>query len=58
MVDVRFEKKFKSVLPLSALKDDERLEGLGVIQRGSRLSIQPVTKSEFDIIAKLGRKKR
>lgn len=43
MVDVRFEKKFRNVLPLAALKADERLEGLAVIQRGSRLSVQPVS---------------
>ena len=44
MVDVKFEKKFKQVLALSTLKEnEERLEGLGVLQRGSRLSVQPVT---------------
>jgi predicted RNA-binding protein with PUA-like domain len=44
MVDVRFEKKFAQVLALSTLKENEdRLEGLGVLQRGSRLSVQPVT---------------
>ena len=44
MVDVRFEKKFAKVLALSTLKENEdKLEGLGVLQRGSRLSVMPVT---------------
>jgi predicted RNA-binding protein with PUA-like domain len=28
-----------------------------VTKKGSRLSIQPVTKSEYDIVSKLGKKK-
>lgn len=44
MVDVAFERKFKQVLSLQALKDHaDRLEGLAVLQRGSRLSVSPVT---------------
>ena len=33
------------------------LENMVVTKKGSRLSIQPVTKSEYDIVVKLGRKK-
>jgi predicted RNA-binding protein with PUA-like domain len=29
-----------------------------VIRKGARLSVQPVTKKEFDIVVKMGRKKR
>ena len=44
LVDVKFEKKFRNVLALTTLKENEdRLEGLVVLQRGSRLSVQPVT---------------
>ena len=47
MVDVRFERKFKNVLALSTLKaNEDRLEGLGVLQRGSRLSVMPVTAAQ------------
>ena len=47
MVDVRFERKFKNVLALSTLKaNEDRLEGLGVLQRGSRLSVLPVTAAQ------------
>ena len=58
MVDIRFVEKFPEIVPLATLKSTKGLEKMVVIQRGSRLSIQPVTKSEFDIVAKLGRKKR
>jgi len=27
-----------------------------VVQKGSRLSVQPVTKKEYDIVVRLGRK--
>jgi predicted RNA-binding protein with PUA-like domain len=29
-----------------------------VVQKGSRLSVQPVTKAEYDIVVRLGRKGR
>jgi predicted RNA-binding protein with PUA-like domain len=37
--------------------DDLELEDMIVTRKGSRLSIQPVTKSEFEIVAKLGKKR-
>lgn len=57
MVDIGFVEKFREVVPLATLKDAPGLEKMVVTQRGSRLSIQPVTKSEFDIVVKLGRRK-
>lgn len=57
MVDIRFVEKFPNVLPLETLKQTPGLENMVVTKKGSRLSIQPVTKSEYDIIAKLARKK-
>jgi predicted RNA-binding protein with PUA-like domain len=55
MVDIRFVEKFPGVVPLETLKETRGLEKMMVIQRGARLSIQPVTKSEYDIVVKLGR---
>lgn len=55
MVDIRFAEKFRQVVPLDTLKITSGLEEMGVIRKGNRLSIQPVTKSEFDIVVKLGR---
>jgi len=57
MVDIRFVEKFADVVPLEVLKQTKGLEEMVVTKKGSRLSVQPVTKSEFDIVAKLGRKK-
>jgi len=57
MVDVKFVEKFPEVVPLETLKQTKGLENMVVTKKGSRLSIQPVTKSEYDIVVKLGRKK-
>src|SRR5438045_192458 len=57
MVDIRFAEKFPAIVPLETLKETPGLEKMVVTQKGSRLSIQPVTKEEYDIVVKLGRKK-
>ena len=56
MVDVRFVETFPDIVPLAVLKETPGLEKMMVTQKGSRLSVQPVTKKEFDIVVKLGRK--
>jgi predicted RNA-binding protein with PUA-like domain len=56
MVDIRFVEKFKQIVPLETLKQTKGLEEMVVTKKGSRLSVQPVTKPEFDIVVKLGRK--
>lgn len=55
MVDIAFVEKFPDVVPLDTLKVTRGLENMGVIRKGNRLSIQPVTKAEYEIVAKLGR---
>lgn len=50
MVAVEFVEKSKSYLPLSELKNMKGLEKLPLLQKGSRLSINPVSKEEFEII--------
>ena len=57
MVDIKFVEKFPEIVPLDVLKKTRGLENMVVTKKGSRLSIQPVTKSEFDIVLKLGKKK-
>jgi len=56
MVDIRFIEKFPEIVPLETLKKTRGLENMVVTKKGSRLSIQPVTKAEFDIVVKLGRR--
>lgn len=55
MVDVKFAEQFQDVLPLSLLKETPGLERMEVTRRGSRLSVQPVTKAEWEIVRKLAR---
>jgi predicted RNA-binding protein with PUA-like domain len=55
MVEIRFVKKFREIVPLETLKKTKGLEKMVVVQKGTRLSVQPATKAEYDIVAKLGR---
>lgn len=56
LVDLRFVEKFPHVVALETLKQTRGLEEMVVTKKGSRLSVQPVKKSEFDIVVKMGRK--
>lgn len=58
MVDLAFEEAFPETVPLQTLKETPGLEAMKVLQKGSRLSVQPVTKAEYDIVVRLGRKRR
>jgi predicted RNA-binding protein with PUA-like domain len=53
MVDVKFQKKLKDILPLQLLKSIKGLEDLPLVKKGTRLSIMPVTKKQWQIINKL-----
>ncbi|MCL4811913.1 MAG: EVE domain-containing protein [Vicinamibacteraceae bacterium] len=57
MVDIAFEERFPEIVPLETLKGTKGLENMMVTKKGSRLSVQPVTKAEYDIVARLGRKR-
>jgi len=54
-VDVGYVDTFPAIVPLETLKSTKGLEDMMVTKKGSRLSIQPVTKAEFDIVCRLGR---
>jgi predicted RNA-binding protein with PUA-like domain len=56
MVDVKFVKKFKKFIPLGDIKKNPKLKKMRLVQRGNRLSVMPVEKSEFDEIVKMGSK--
>jgi predicted RNA-binding protein with PUA-like domain len=58
MVDVGFVERFPDVVSLETLKAAKGLERMMVTKKGSRLSVQPVTKTEYDVVVKLGRGKR
>jgi predicted RNA-binding protein with PUA-like domain len=47
-VEVTFVEQFKQVIPLTLLKANPALEGMPLLQKGSRLSVQPVSKKHFE----------
>ena len=55
MVAVKAVKKFKEPVTLTAMRSIKGLEDMVLLRRGSRLSVQPVTKAEWDIIVKLSK---
>ena len=57
LVDVEFVEKFSQLVSLDLLKETAGLKEMEVIRRGSRLSVQPVTRAQFDIVVSLGRRK-
>lgn len=54
-VDIQFVTKFSSPVYLSDLKLDPAFETLGIVQRGSRLSVLPVSKKHYEQIVQLGK---
>jgi predicted RNA-binding protein with PUA-like domain len=57
MVEVEFVEKFPELVSLQTLKDDPKLEGMRVTQKGSRLSVQPVEKPHFKRVLQLAKAK-
>lgn len=55
LVDVEFVEKFPKVVALADLKANPKLEGMMVTKRGMRLSIQPVDKTHYDEVLRMGR---
>lgn len=55
MVDLAFAERFAGTVSLATLKATRGLENMMVTKKGSRLSVQPVTKPEYDIVVRLGR---
>lgn len=52
-VKVGFVKKFKRIIPLAEIKSNPKLKGVMVAARGSRLSVQPLSKVHFEEIVKM-----
>ena len=55
MVDIGFVARFAATISLDTLKQTPGLEEMMVTRKGSRLSVQPVTRAEYEIVRKLGR---
>lgn len=52
-VEIKYESTFKKFISLDEIKNDPKCADMVLIKR-SRLSVQPVTKSEFDYLVKKG----
>jgi len=57
MVDIKLEQIFKEPIPLDDLRNVKALKDMVLLQKGSRLSVQPVRKKEFDAIVRLAAQK-
>jgi predicted RNA-binding protein with PUA-like domain len=53
LVDIEFVARFEQLVPLNDLKADTALEGMLVIRRGQRLSVQPVEAKHFKRVCAL-----
>lgn len=53
MVDIKLVQKFATPLPLDLLRRQPQLKNMALLQKGSRLSVQPVTQAEWNHIIKL-----
>ena len=58
MVDVKFVEKFAASLSLDVLRSIAALKDMELLRRGSRLSVQPVTASQWKAIVKLASKQK
>lgn len=55
MVDVGFKTKFRKAVTLTELKSEPTLDGLILLQKGTRLSVIPVEKDHFLQILKMAK---
>src|SRR5688572_7581274 len=53
LVDVRFKEKFQRMISLSELRECPVLSDLSLLKRGNRLSITPVSKTDWNYILRL-----
>jgi predicted RNA-binding protein with PUA-like domain len=53
VVDIAYVKKFKRLLPLEELKKVKGLAKMPLLQRGQRLSVQPVGPEEWEIVCSI-----
>jgi hypothetical protein len=53
MVDIKLERIFDRPLPLDELRGVKQLAKMELLRRGSRLSVQPVTESEWRAVLEL-----
>lgn len=55
MVDLKLVRKFARPLTLTELRKQPALAKMELLRKGSRLSVQPVSKTEFDAVLRLAK---
>lgn len=55
MVDIRHVRTFGAPISLDSLRTEKALIGMALLQKGSRLSVQPVTNGEWEYIQRLAK---
>lgn len=50
LVDVKFKKQFKRIITLNELREHKALSKMKLLQKGSRLSVMPVSPDEWNYI--------
>ena len=53
MVDVKYLRHTRRLIPLAELKQQPALENMPLVRKGNRLSIMPVSKQEWDFIQQI-----
>lgn len=53
-VEVRALARLRNIVTLEELKTNSKLAEMRINQRNQRLSVQPVTRAEFDIVLRMG----
>jgi predicted RNA-binding protein with PUA-like domain len=53
MPDVKFVRKFPRFVPIKEIRETPGLQDMALVQRGMRLSVQPVTEKEWQIVCDL-----
>ncbi|HTL48088.1 MAG TPA: EVE domain-containing protein [Verrucomicrobiae bacterium] len=52
-VDLKFVRKFSALIPLEELRRKAGLEKMPLLQKGQRLSVQPVAEKEWKIVMEM-----
>ena len=55
VVDVEFAEKFPRLIELEELKAQPDLQGMLVLKRGQRLSVQPVERAHFEAVRRMAK---
>ena len=57
MVDIKLVETLTRPLTLEEVKETKGLEDMFLVRKGARLSVQPVTATEWKIVRRLGKRK-